>query len=124
MTKDKKTDNFDFTGANEISEDEIATGGNPEEEIRDAEAAALKAKLTPEEQLEEERIDEEIKEDQRAAKGFPTAKVIAEARALAETRTGLPVSDFFIKHQLVNVNLEQLLNAPLHEDGPKKGTFK
>ncbi len=80
--------------------------------------------LTPEELEEDMRIDIEITEEQRASKGFPTAKVIAEARKLAESKVGLDVEKFFTKHGLVNCNIEQLLHAPLHEKGPKKGTFK
>ncbi len=94
---------FDFTGAIVMEEEDIRT---------------------PEEIEDEEKIDVEVAEETRKLKGFPTAEVIAEARALAESPKGLELDKFSAKHGLINVNIEQLLHAPLHEDGPKKGTFK
>lgn len=49
--------------------------------------------------------------------GKVTAKVIAEARKLAESKKGLDIDTFFTKHKLVGVDVEQLLSAPLNKDG-------
>lgn len=103
MTDDKKTDDFDFTGANEK---EIATGGNPEEE-----------ELSLEEQLAEAKIDNAILQEKLENRGRVTPSIIKEARELAGSPKGLDIEKFFDKHKLVNVDIEQLLQAPLNEDG-------
>lgn len=56
-------------------------------------------------------------EKQIAEQGKVTAKIIAEARKLAESPKGLNIDKFCTKHKLVNVDIEQLLQAPLNEDG-------
>ncbi len=108
MAKEKE---FDFTGANETSEEV------PEEETP-------KEELSLEEQLAEAKIDKEIAEEetekvkkQTAEQGKVTAEIIAEARKLAETPKGLNIDKFFQKHKLIGVDIEQLLQAPLKKDG-------
>ena len=91
---------FDFTGAK-------VAGVKQDEEIKEAEANAPKAKPKTKKELEK----------QIAEYGKVTAKIIAEARELAESKTGLNIEKFFTKHGLVNVDVEQLLNAPLKKDG-------
>ena len=56
-------------------------------------------------------------EKQIADQGKVTAKIIAEARKLAESKKGLDIDTFFTKHKLVGVDVEQLLSAPLKKDG-------
>ena len=116
-----KEKDFDFTGAKEIpeEEDEIATSGSPEEEepkklskeeqeeeVRDAEVAVFK----PKKRLTKKRLTH-LKN-----KGQETPEIIAEARKLAESRTGLDVEKFFKKHGLVNINLDRLLHHPLSKE--------
>ncbi len=101
-----KQDDFDFDLAKNIEE---------EEPIKE---------LSLDEQMEEMRIDKEIAQDevdklkkQIATSGSPTAAIIKEARELAESPKGLNFDEFFTKHRLINVNIEQLLQAPLKKDG-------
>ena len=56
-------------------------------------------------------------ETQIATSGSPTPAIIKEARELAGSPKGLDIDTFFIKHRLINVDIEQLLHAPLKEDG-------
>ena len=70
-----------------------------------------------EEAFDELKIDKEILEEKLSSQGKVTAKIIAEARELAATKTGLDIDWFMKKHQLINIDLEQLLHAPLKEDG-------
>ena len=99
-------DDFDFDLAKDIEDEE------PIEEV------------SLDEQLAEMKIDKEIADEERdklkkqiATSGSPTPAIIKEARELAESPKGLNFDKFFTKHRLVNVNIEQLLNAPLDKDG-------
>ncbi len=56
-------------------------------------------------------------EKQISEQGKVTAKIIAEARKLAESKQGMDIDKFMQKHKLVGVDIEQLLNAPLKKDG-------
>lgn len=102
---DEKTDEFDFTGA---KEDETATSGNQEEEKEEA---------SLEEQLAESKIDNAILQEKLENRGRVTPSIIKEARELAGSPAGLDIEKFFDKHKLLNVDIEQLLQAPLNKDG-------
>ena len=56
-------------------------------------------------------------EKELASLGKVTKEIIAEARELAGTKTGLDIDKFMKKHKLINVDIEQLLTAPLNKDG-------
>ena len=56
-------------------------------------------------------------EKQIATSGSLTSKMIKEARELAESKKGLNVDKFMQKHKLINVDIEQMLHAPLKKDG-------
>ena len=40
-----------------------------------------------------------------------------EARELAESKKGLDIDKFMQKHKLINIDIEQMLHAPLKKDG-------
>lgn len=56
-------------------------------------------------------------EKQIATSGNLTPKLIKEARELAESKKGLNIDKFMQENKLINVDVEQLLNAPLKKDG-------
>ena len=56
-------------------------------------------------------------EKQIATSGKPTAEMIAEARKLSGSKKGLDIDKFVTKNRLINVDIEQLLHAPLNKDG-------
>lgn len=96
MTEEK---DFDFMKDEEPKEEE------PKEE------------LSFEEQLEEAKIDNVILQEKLDNRGKVTPAIIKEARELAATPRGMDIEKFMDKYKLVNVNIEQLLQAPLDKDG-------
>jgi len=54
---------------------------------------------------------------QIATSGGLNPGIIKEARELAESPKGLNIEKFMQKHKLVNIDLEQMLHAPLKKDG-------
>jgi len=54
---------------------------------------------------------------QIATSGSLTPKIIKEARELAESKKGLDIDKFMQKHRLINIDIEQMLHAPLKKDG-------
>ena len=56
-------------------------------------------------------------EKQIATSGSLTSKMIKEARELAESKKGLDIDKFMKNNKLINVDVEQLLNASLKKDG-------
>ena len=71
---------FDFTGAR-------TAGVKQDEEIKEAEAKAPKVK----------KMTIKAKMKQRKDKGQETPAIIAEARKLAESKTGLNIEEFFVE---------------------------
>ncbi len=104
----KGSEDFDFTGAN-------AAGEKPKEELPPEDEVNALARLSGKLGAKGKEIKKLKKEI--ATSGSPTAKVIAEARKLAGSKTGLDIDKFFTKHRLINVDIEQLLHAPLKKDG-------
>lgn len=113
MTDEKKTDDFDFTGANEAGE--TPSEEKPPEEKPPKDEATTLAKVRGKLGGKTKEIKKLKK--QIATSGSPTAAIIKEARELAESRKGLDIDKFFTKHRLINVDIEQLLHAPLNKDG-------
>lgn len=56
-------------------------------------------------------------EKQIATSGSLTSEIIKEARELAESPKGLNIDKFMQKHRLINIDIEQMLHAPLKKDG-------
>jgi len=61
--------------------------------------------------------NKDLGEKETATSGSLTAEIIAEARQLAESRKGLDIEKFITKHRLRTFDIEQILHAPLKEDG-------
>ena len=92
-TKDDAQD-FDFADVIEDSKEEVE---KPKKE-------SAKKKIA--------RLEKQI-----ATSGSLTSKIIKEARELAESKKGLDIDKFMQKHKLINVDIEQMLHAPLKKDG-------
>ncbi len=54
---------------------------------------------------------------QIATSGSLNPGIIKDARELAESPKGLNIEKFMQKHRLVNIDIEQLLHAPLKKNG-------
>ena len=105
MAKSKK---FNFAEANEagaeISDEEIKLTDEEEKKLM-------------QETIEDLKVDKEILQERLENRGKVTPSIIREARELAATPTGMDIEKFFEKYRLVNVDIEQLLQAPLDKDG-------
>ncbi len=77
--------------------------GSPEEKEQPKKETAKK-KIT--------RLEKQI-----ATSGSLTPGIIKEARELAESPKGLNIEKFMQKHRLINIDIEQLLHAPLKKNG-------
>jgi len=93
-----ETEDFDFAGATEIpkKEEKVSRPILPKE--------SAKKRIA--------RLEKQI-----ATSGSLTPKMIKEARKLAESPKGLVLDEFMQKHRLINIEIEQLLHAPLKKDG-------
>jgi len=92
---------FNFAGVSETSEEET-----PETVM-----TKLKGKLGSKTK-EIANLKKQI-----ATSGSLTPKIIKEARELAESKSGLDIDKFMQKHRLINIDIEQMLHAPLKKDG-------
>ena len=103
MPKDnQKVDDFDFV---EVTKE-------PESEKDDKDVLTkLRGKLGGK--------TKEIKKlkKQIATSGSLNPKIIKEARELAESKAGLDIDKFMQKNRLINIDIEQMLHAPLKKDG-------
>ena len=109
MAKDtQKVEDFDFVEATKVS-------GKKEKEddglVRESAMAKLKGKLGS-----KAREVKQLKK-QIATSGSLTSEIIKEARELAESKKGLDIDKFMQKHRLINIDIEQMLHAPLKKDG-------
>ena len=77
------------------------------------------AEVTDEPKAKKESTKKEIArlKKQIATSGSLTSKMIKEARELAESKQGLDINKFMQKHRLINIDIEQMLHAPLKKDG-------
>lgn len=100
MTKDtQKVEDFNFADMPESSKVDT-----PPEEVEKPKKESTKKKIA--------RLEKQI-----ATSGGLTPEVIKEARELAESTTGLNIDKFMQKHRLINIDIEQMLHAPLNKDG-------
>ena len=105
MPKDnQKVDNFDF--ANVTKEKEKEKKESPETVM-----TKLKGKLGSKAK-EVKQLKKQI-----ATSGSLTPGIIKDARELAGSPKGLDIDKFMQKHRLVNIDIEQLLHAPLKKNG-------
>ena len=122
MAKDnQKIEDFDFVDATKDS------GKEKEEEKKskkEEEKKSKKEEETPETMMNKlkGKLGSKTKEikvlkKRIATSGSLTPAIIKEARKLAESKKGLKIDDFMQKHKLINIDLEQMLHAPLKKDG-------
>ena len=90
-----KVDDFDFAEVTKNSE---------EEDVEKPKKESAKKKIA--------RLEKQI-----ATSGSLNPKIIKEARELAESKKGLDIDKFMQKHKLINIDIEQMLHAPLKKDG-------
>ncbi len=110
MPKDnQKVDNFDFVDATKEEEEEKEE--KEEKESSETVMAKLKGKLGSKAK-EVKKLKKQI-----ATSGSLTPEIIKEARELAESSKGLVIEKFMQKHRLINIDIEQMLHAPLKKDG-------
>ena len=107
---------FDFI---KDEENEIATGGNLDEDAPDEDAPDAPDEisiLAKEYASMPERRGRKEPEPEQPVLGALTPEIIAEARKLAESPKGLDINPFFTKHHLT-CNIDRLLHGKLDKDG-------
>ena len=108
MAKDnQKTDSHDFDFVDATKKKEEEEEKDSPETIIDKLAGKLGTKAK-----EIKKLKKQI-----ATSGSLTPGIIKEARELAESPKGLNIEKFMQKHRLINIEIEQLLHAPLKKNG-------
>ena len=102
-----------MSATNEVKDFDFVDATKEKEEKKSTETvmAELKGKLGSKAK-EVKQLKKQI-----ATSGSLNPGIIKEARELAESPKGLNIDEFMQKHRLINVNLEQMLHAPLKKDG-------
>ena len=101
-------DNFDFADViKEKEEEEEKEEKESSENVIDKLTGKLGGKAK-----EIKKLKKQI-----ATSGSLNPGIIKEARELAESPKGLNIDNFMQKHRLINIDLEQLLHAPLKKNG-------
>ena len=126
MSSKDEVKDFDFAGTIETPKDGVKDfdfANMTKERDIDIKASLEEEKYHVEKEAEEKEEDDDLTKEikklkkQIATSGSLTPAIIKEARELAESKKGLDIDKFMQKHRLINIDIEQMLHAPLKKNG-------